>query len=380
MIKAKHLLALAAVVVAGVVAGCGGKFDQDDWLKKAALGPHAKEEPLSAIEARAKAEGSVIVWSLSSRLEETGKAFQEKYGIKCEVQSMGTQDLIKKVRLDQNAKGFNADVYLFGDAPEVLATIVKQGLVWPWSSPEMNQAIPPELRVGLPTHHVSAVGLIYNSEKYAEPPVKNWWDLTTPEWKGRVVMKDLKKAGGDLNLFTAFIQHDAELRSAYKARFGEDLVAEGPKGAGYEYLRRLLANGPIFTASGSEAADMVGAGNVANPPVGLMTLGKVRYKGERSLNLKWAPGLVPTSGLAYPDPIGVANGAKHPDAAKLFIEFALGIEGYKPYMEYGTWPARTDVPLPEEMMPLREAGFWMVDPEFNFKERQAVLDFIIAQS
>ena len=87
--------------------------------------------------------------------------------------------------------------------------------------------------------------------------------------------------------------------------------------------------------------------------------------------------VTPVAGLAYPDPIGVANGASHPSAAKLFIAFALEEEGYAPYMEYGTWPARSDIRLHEELPPLPDARVWFVDPEFNFKERKAVGDFIL---
>lgn len=368
--------ALAGAVL--FTGGCGTKFDQEAWLAAAKVGPRSDpSESLADIETKARAEGKVVVWSLSSRLEETGKAFEQKYGIKCEVQAMGTQDLINKVRLDQRAGGHHADAYLFGDAPEVLSTLLKEKTVWNWIPPGLDQSIPANLREPLLTHHVSAVCLIYNSDKYGESPVKSWWDLTTPEWKGRAVMKDLSKAGGSLHLFTAFVQHSDELAADYEARFGEKLVLDGTPNAGYEFLKRFLANSPIFTASGSDAADKVGADNVANPPVGVMTLGKVRYKGERSLNLKWASTLTPVAGLAYPDPIGVANGATNVNAAKLFIAFAIGQEGYKPYMEYGTWPARLDLPLHEELPALADARVWFVDPEFNFKERKAMGDFIL---
>src|SRR5262245_22017062 len=93
-------LAAAFTAVLILAAGCGPKFDQEAWLQKAQVGPRANPaETLADIEKAAREEGTVTVWSLSSRLEETGKAFEKKYGIKCEVQAMGTQDLINKVRL-----------------------------------------------------------------------------------------------------------------------------------------------------------------------------------------------------------------------------------------------------------------------------------------
>ncbi|MFN7975600.1 MAG: ABC transporter substrate-binding protein [Acidobacteriota bacterium] len=364
-------LALAALL------GCGPKFDQQAWLRDARLGPFKDAEPLTEIERKARVEGKLVVWSQSSRLSATGRAFEKKYGIACVVQAMDAQDLIRKVRLDQESSGFNADVYLFGDAPEVLSTITRAGHVWPWVTPATEAEIPAPLRVGLPAHHVSAIGLVYNAAKYAEPPIKSWWDLTTPAWRGRVVMKDLTKGGGDINLVSTFIEHGDELEKDYRARFGEDLRLDGTKSAGYEFLKRLLANNPIFTASGSEASDQVGAANVANPPIGVMTLGKVRYKEERDLALKWMADVTPVPVVAFPEPIGVANGAKHPNAAKLFIEYAQSDEGYAPYSDYGTWPARTRAPVPEGMAPLAETPHWTVDAEFNFKVRTEVFDFIV---
>ena len=88
---------------------------------------------------------------------------------------MSSQNLLKKVAYDQKALGFNADVYLFGDAPEVLSTIVKRHEAWPWLPAGMAEQMPPELQVGLPTHHVSAVGVIYNSDRYPVAPVESWW-------------------------------------------------------------------------------------------------------------------------------------------------------------------------------------------------------------
>lgn len=88
--------------------------------------------------------------------------------------------------------------------------------------------------------------------------------------------------------------------------------------------------------------------------------------------------LTPCSGLAVTYPMGVANRARHPSAAKLFLHYALGAEGYEPYAEFGTWPSREDVPMDEGIASYAEAGFWLPDPDVMFRERQALLDFVAA--
>ena len=174
-----------------------------------------------------------------------------------------------------------------------------------------------------------------------------------------------------------------------RAKYTADVLQPGML-AGRIY-RSPYAHAEILSVDISEAARLPGVlavitGADCDKAFGVLPIarneyplarGKVRYKGERSLDLKWVAGVSPAAGLAYPNPIGVANGARHPNAAKLFIHFALGEEGYAPYMEYGTWAARTDIALHPEMVPLPQSGFWFVDPEFNFRERKAVQDFIM---
>ncbi|MFN7972339.1 MAG: ABC transporter substrate-binding protein [Acidobacteriota bacterium] len=350
----------------------------DAWLAKAGLGPHAHPEDMAAIEASARREGALTIWSASGRVARTAKSFEDRYGIAVSVIDLQAQELIAKVREDQAAARSGADIYLFGDAPEVQSTLARDGSAWPWLAPDDEEAIPPELREGLPAHHVSAVGVLYDAASYGEPPIRTWWDLTTPRWRGRVVMKALDRAGGDLNLFAAFVEYADVLASSYEARFGEKLELHGTKNAGYELLKRLIENDPIFTESGSDAAALVLAPKGDRPLLGIMALSQAVAPSGHGLRLAWAHDLKPCAGLAVTYPIAIARGALHPSAATLFIHYALGAEGYEPYAEFGTWPARGDVPASEGIASYAEAGFWLPDPDVMFRERDALLAFVAA--
>jgi iron(III) transport system substrate-binding protein len=89
------------------------------------------------------------------------------------------------------------------------------------------------------------------------------------------------------------------------------------------------------------------------------------------LNLTPAMGLVKTSYL------GIANMSQHPNAAKLFIKFALSQEGYDPWNELGIYSAQPSVELPEGAIPLEEmmSKSWLMNPIYGWENAAKVRDF-----
>ena len=69
----------------------------------------------------------------------------------------------------------------------------------------------------------------------------------------------------------------AMLEDAYKDLTGEDLVlSEGCENAGYEFLKRLYENEPIFTSSSDDVAEGVGTRGQSTPPIGFASSTKLR--------------------------------------------------------------------------------------------------------
>ena len=52
--------------------------------------------------------------------------------------------------------------------------------------------------------------------------------------------------------------------------------------------------------------------------------------------------------------------------------------GYAPYYLEGDYPVRTDVPLPEGLIPVAELGVWEIDPDWLYDNALFVRDFWIA--
>ena len=114
--------------------------------------------------------------------------------------------------------------------------------------------------------------LFYNAEAYPDgSPITNIWELTLPEWKGKIMMQNPLDNVSWGSWITGFCVGDVpdQLAAAYQELTGEELVlSDGCANAGYEFLKRLHDNEPIYTSSSDEIAESVGTPGQSDPPVG----------------------------------------------------------------------------------------------------------------
>ena len=165
--------------------------------------------------------------------------------------------------------------------------------------------------------YIELTQLFYNTEAYPDgSPITTIWQLPEPQWKGKIRMQN-------------------PLDEAYKALYGEELkLSDGCENAGYEFLKRLHANEPIFTASSDAIAEAVGTPGQKDPPVGFCASSKLRKAADNGW--VFAPvNLEPDTGIPAVNTLYVVEGCEHPAAAKLLIRFMMGgidgdTSGYKP--------------------------------------------------
>ena len=128
--------------------------------------------------------------------------------------------------------------------------------------------------------YVELTQLFYNSEAYPDgSPVTNIWQLTEPDWKGRVMMQNPLDNLAWGSWITGFCVGDVpdQLAASYKELYGKELtLSDGCENAGYEFLKRLHDNEPIFTSSSDEIAEAVGTKGQTNPPIGFCASSKLR--------------------------------------------------------------------------------------------------------
>ncbi len=345
-------------------------------------------EDWDAIYEAAKGEGKVVIYSLSSRIFDAVESFKEKYpGIEVEASDMLTVDQIEKLTREQAAGVYNVDVLFLADVTTLMKEVLPQGLIETYvpetlfGGQKAEDVIPQHLREPLLAQTLEAKVIFYNFETYPEAPVDTLWDLTRPEWKGRVQMKDPLQSAENLNFLQTVVQHANDMAKVYEEEFGEPItLSSGIENAGYEWIVRLVENDLVLTTSDGDAAKAVGAAGQTEPPLTLsVASSKLRYNADgKKLAIAW--NVKPVVGLTKRNFLVMANEAPHPNAAKLLIQWLLGDEqggaGMTPFFVPGGWPSRSDVkpPIDTTLEDLKEYT-WFLDPDFIYDRGLEVRDF-----
>lgn len=363
----------------------GVPADVVEWLKAAELGPFEPETfNQEALIEKAKAEGKVVVYSYSSRVFKFGKTFMEQYpGIEVEGFDIDADEIVTKIQAEQKAGSPVADVIFMSGPGLAKHELIDKGYAWNWVPPTIKDVLSEEYQQPILDHHLGMVVVIYNDQVYEAPPVHNLWDLTKPEWKGKVQFPDPTKLPEYLDFLATVVQHGDEMAATYEEVFGEPIqLSEGVENAGYEWILRLLNNDLVVTGSSNDVAKNVGAPGQSDPPIGITAYSRLRDKEKAELYFQVVTDLEPVIGTTHDAVIMVANKAPHPHAAKLMIQWMMGDEqggqGYAPYLVPGNFPTRTDQPTPRNTKPLRELKFWRPDPDFVWDHGLEIQDFWLA--
>jgi iron(III) transport system substrate-binding protein len=93
----------------------------------------------------------------------------------------------------------------------------------------------------------------YNSELNDTCPITNIWELTQPEWKGKVFIEDPLNDASTLSKLITIASHADEMKAAYVELYGsEPVLDEDTPDAGWLWLKRFAQNGPIPESGGDE--------------------------------------------------------------------------------------------------------------------------------
>ena len=361
---------------------------QQRWLKDARLGPHAaKEQDWKAIEEAAKREGKVIIYSSSSRVPDAAKTFEAAYpGIKVESFDLGTVTVINKIKEEAKAAVHVGDVFFAGDPPTVVKELMPKGLLWNFVPSNLMSIIPKEFQEPLLIHRLGTRVVIYNSEVHKKPPIANWWDLTRPQWKGKILMKDIFESGENLSVLTTFVQRTDDFARAYREAFGKDIVLDKDvSNAAYQWIKDFLKNDPVFAGSDGDVSKFVGTKGQKDAPLGWVDYAK--YRDVLTGRLAFEPVLnaVPVCCVFYQSYVGIIDQAPHPNAAKLMVRWLMGDskggQGFAPWFVPGDYsPRQGMVVLPQGAVPFPalRAKSWMIDPLFAYDHGPKVLEFWVA--
>jgi iron(III) transport system substrate-binding protein len=363
-----------------------------DWLREHQIGPFQEEvTDYDALYQRAlQEEGPVVVYASSSRgpasLEQ---GFYEKYpGIEVEWNTIGTSGGIERLITEQKAGAYTADILFVSDFSNQVNVLNKANMVFGWVPSELRDKIPPEFQDPLLAHRYEARVVFYNDHELDQAPIDSWWDLTTEEWRGKVVLVDPRTDGSTLDLMTTIVLNADEMARDYRRVFGKEIELT-TENAGYEFIKRFAENDPALI-DGDKKGRFIGEPQ-ENPPVGVsFAFSRIRDSGDPEHgDLSWsvAVDLKPRVGMLYPSGANIAYRAPHPNSAKLVIRWLLGDEeggqGMSPWFVPGNWPSRIDVtatpdhPFQEgKSWAVGDLNLWYMDSRETFKIQNDVLEFV----
>jgi len=160
-------------------------------------------------------------------------------------------------------------------------------------------------------------GIVYHPrllKRLGVPEPKDWEDLLHPKLKGNVAQC-------------------APTRSSSSHASYEIILQGKGEQAGWEWLKKLAANTGIFTARSRDVPSVVAKGEFA---AGFAVPSYMAFEEVLAgFDLKY---VAPRNAFVTPEPMAILAGARHPRAARAFIEFLLTERGQKVFMERGLFP------------------------------------------
>jgi iron(III) transport system substrate-binding protein len=331
-------------------------------------------------------EGTVTIFSLSSRIARVEKAFEEAYpGIDLIGLDLSSAKQIARVTAEQQAGVHAVDVLYIADTPVVYGQLLGEGRVHNYLPPRMANQIDDKFKTPLTVHRLSTKVLMYNEAAYPDgSPITNLWQLTLPEWRGKVLMVDPSQRGELLDLLTEISLHPDDMAAAYEAQFDAPIAVDSDlQGAGEQFIRDLFENDLILVANSDVLNQSVGDKTAANPPVAFGTYSDRRDNEDEGWALQIANDVVPANGILFPAVLTIADQAPHPAAARLLIDFMFGDDsstggpGFEPFNVPGDYAVRPSVTDDPDSVPLKELDAWTIDPAAIAAARSHIADLII---
>lgn len=350
----------------------------EQWAKDNGVGIYQPaSDDWAAIEAAAKKEGSVIVYSNSSRVQDAAAAWAKVYpDIVIEANDMGGAEVVTKVREEQKAGAFTGDVWFNAQGPDMVGEFIPNEWLWKFIPTDLLAVLPPENQEPVVTASTEVFGWVYNSELNKTCPISNWWELTDAKWKGKIFIKDPINSAEDLGMLMSVAKHADELAAAYKALYGTDIVldADTPD-AGWMWIKKFAQNQPIGVGGSDDVWGAMAIPGLKENMLGWLPLSKYRNVTSGKAVFEPCVGLSPVIGAQKHNYLAVINQAPHPNAAKLFIKFALSAEGFAPWNQVGQFSGRTDITPVEAALAFKSLPVYNFDNEFIFKNITAYHDF-----
>jgi iron(III) transport system substrate-binding protein len=292
---------------------------------------------------KAKKEGELTWYSGQVQAETgeaVGRAFMQRYpGIKANVVRSTSQVAFQRLSQDMQAGVAQCDIFSSTDYGHYLY-LKREGKLLAYR-PASAEWLIPAVRNPDPDNmwqifYLGIYLLAYNTQHVtaADAP-KSWKDLLDPKWKDQLAVGH-PGYSGSIGVMCVV------LRKMY----------------GWDYFKTLNQNNPQIGRSSDDPVTLLNAGE-RNVGMGV-SLAMPLLSMSRGNPLAV---VYPTDGtLAVYSPTAIPKNAPHPNAAKLFMEFAAGPLYAQVMRQYFIMPVRPDVPPPNGAKPLEQVTLISATP------------------
>lgn len=160
-------------------------------------------------------------------------------------------------------------------------------------------------------------GLVYHPrllKRLGVPELKDWDDVLNPKLKGHVAQCTPVRSSSSHATYEIILQGKGDTE-------------------GWNWLKRLAANTGRFTRWSRDVPSVVARGEFA---VGFAVPSYFAFEEKLAgFDIRF---VAPKNAFVTPEPLGILAGAKHPRAARAFMEFLLSERGQRVFMERGLFP------------------------------------------
>ncbi|MFM9888295.1 MAG: extracellular solute-binding protein [Burkholderiales bacterium] len=164
---------------------------------------------------------------------------------------------------------------------------------------------------------LESTGIVYHPrvlERLGVPPPKDWDDLLDRRLKGNIAQAAPTRSSSSHAAYEVILQRDGEAK-------------------GWELLKRLAANTGLFVPRSRDVPSVVAKGEFA---VGFAVPSYFAFEDRLSgFDIQY---VAPKTAWITSGPAAILKGAKHPKAARAFVEFLLSERGQRIAVERGLFP------------------------------------------
>ncbi|WP_340103688.1 Fe(3+) ABC transporter substrate-binding protein [Rhodohalobacter sp. 8-1] len=166
--------------------------------------------------------------------------FTEETGITVNLIEGGSDELIE--RIDSEGLNSPADLLITVDAGR-LWRAKEAGVLQPYDSEQLNEAVPQELRdrdgewVGLSRR---VRGIVYHTERVSPDELAGYWDLADDNWEGRVCIRSSNNIYNQSLVASLIETHGVADTEEWATNFVENF-ARDPQGGDTDQIRAVAA-------------------------------------------------------------------------------------------------------------------------------------------